>query len=318
MSVLLVTDAAMERHPAPGGHPERPARLAAAASGVSDAVARAGESLHVDRADPAGDDELTRVHDRAYVALLRTLDARGGGWLDPDTFLGSGSLDAARVAAGATIAAAAAVAADRHVIGFAIVRPPGHHAARSRAAGFCLFNNVAIAAESLRADGAARRIAIVDWDVHHGDGTQEIYEADPDVWYGSTHQTGIYPGTGTAEQAGVGAAHGTKLNRPLRPGSGDEAFVGTWSQDLLPALAAFAPDAVVVSAGYDAHTSDPLATLRVSSDGFRRVAERLGEVVGDLGLRGVTLTLEGGYDLDALRSSTAATVEGLLSALGSR
>jgi acetoin utilization deacetylase AcuC-like enzyme len=218
----------------------------------------------------------------------------------------------ARLAAGATIQAARAVAAGEARFAFAVVRPPGHHAASGRGTGFCLLNNIAVAAAALRADGVAHRIAIVDWDVHHGDGTQAIFDADPDVLYASTHQAPFYPGTGAAVDRGTGAGRGTKLNRPLLAGDGDEAFVAAWREELLPAVEDFRPDAILVSAGYDAHAADPLAGLDVTEAGYAAVGHELGAAAARLGLGGVTLTLEGGYDLAALRASVAASVLGIL------
>jgi acetoin utilization deacetylase AcuC-like enzyme len=221
-------------------------------------------------------------------------------------------MTAARLAAGATVRAAQAVAAGEVAVGFAAVRPPGHHAMRARAGGFCLVNNVAVAVAALRASGAARRVAIVDWDVHHGDGTQAIFDADPDCWYGSTHQMPLFPGTGAASEVGNGPAIGTKLNVPLAPGSDDDDFVAAWAEELLPSAEAFEPDAILVSTGYDGHREDPLANLRITERGYEIVARELGATIARLGLPGAALTLEGGYDLDALRASAAATVRGLL------
>jgi acetoin utilization deacetylase AcuC-like enzyme len=185
-----------------------------------------------------------------------------------------------------------------------------------RAAGFCLLNNVAIAAAGLRAAGLAQRIAIVDWDVHHGDGTQAIFAADAALCYASTHQSPLYPGTGGRAEGGVGAAAGPKHNAPLLPGTGDAEFVAAWRDGLLPAIEAFRPQAILVSAGYDAAAADPLAELEISRDGYRAVATLLGELVGRLGLPGVALTLEGGYDLPSLTADIAATVEGLVDGMG--
>jgi acetoin utilization deacetylase AcuC-like enzyme len=255
---------------------------------------------------------LLTVHDADYLALLEATEERGGGWLDPDTYLVPGSMRAARLAAGATVEAALGIARGEADVAFAAVRPPGHHASRARGSGFCLLNNVAVAVAGLRADGMARRIAIVDWDVHHGDGTQAIFDADPDLCYASTHQSPLYPGTGDRSERGVGPAVGTKHNVPLAPGSGDEAFVTAWREDLLVAIEDFAPEAILVSAGTDAHAADPIANLRVTEAGYEEVAREVGAVSARLGLRGVALTLEGGYDLAALRASTAATVRGIL------
>jgi acetoin utilization deacetylase AcuC-like enzyme len=290
-------------------HPERPERREAAAAGIRDAARHA---LIEASFEPATDDQILAVHDRAYLDLLDDADRRGGGWLDPDTYVAPGSLRAARLAAGATLHAAAGVATGEAEIGFAVVRPPGHHARAEQGSGFCLLNNVAIAVAGLRGLGHARRIAIIDWDVHHGDGTQELFDADADLCYASTHQFPFYPGTGRAEDRGTGAAFGTKHNHPLSAGAGDEAFVAAWRDELLPAVEAFAPDAILVSAGYDAHRADPLAELQVTDDGFAEVSRLVGALSRRLGLPGVGLTLEGGYDLDALRASAAATVNGIL------
>jgi acetoin utilization deacetylase AcuC-like enzyme len=308
MSVWLLTDAAMDAHVSPG-HPERPDRREAAAGGVRAAAGDRPEEPAVDAIDRP---TLEVIHDPVYLALLEDKEARGGGWLDPDTYLVPGSLRAAMLAAGATLQAAIAVGTGAAEVAFAAVRPPGHHAARGRGGGFCLLNNVALAVAGLRARGLAERVAIVDWDVHHGNGTQAIFDADPALCYASTHQSPHYPGSGARAETGSGAAAGTKHNRPLPPGSGDEALVGAWRNDLLPAIEAFAPEAILVSAGYDAHVDDPLAALEVTAAGYEELAEMVGALSARIGLPGVALTLEGGYDLDALRASVAATVRGIL------
>ncbi len=312
MSVWLLTDAAMDAHATPG-HPERPERRRATADGVRGA---AGDLLEEPSVEPIDVATLELIHDPAYLALLGDAEARGGGWLDPDTYLVPGSLGAAMLAAGATLQAAIAVGTGAAQVAFAAVRPPGHHAARGRGSGFCLLNNVAIAVAGLRARGIAERVAIVDWDVHHGNGTQAIFDADPALCYTSTHESPHYPGTGARDETGAGDAAGTKHNRPLPPGSGDEAFVAAWGEDLLPAIEAFAPEAILVSAGYDAHADDPLAALDVTEAGFETVAVLVGALSARLGLPGVALTLEGGYDFDALRASVAASVRGVLAGRG--
>ena len=308
MSVWLLTDVAMDAHAAPG-HPERPDRRDAAADGVRDA---AGPMLVEPAVEPIDPRTLEAVHDPGYLAVLEDAEARGGGWLDADTYVVRGSLAAARLAAGATLQTAIAVATGAAEVAFAAVRPPGHHASRGGGSGFCLMNNVAIAVAGLRARGMAERIAIVDWDVHHGDGTQAVFEEDARLCYASTHQSPLYPGTGDRAETGRGEAAGTKHNIPLRPGSGDEAFSAAWRDELLPAIEAFVPEAILVSAGYDAHLDDPLASLEVTEDGFEQVARLLGRLSARIGLPGVALTLEGGYDLEALRRSAAATARGIL------
>ena len=309
-AIQLLTDDRMLAHEAPG-HPERPERLAPVADGVADAAAELGVQLVRPPIEPASDEALARVHADWYVRALASGAQRGGGWMDPDTYVGPDSMLAARLAAGATQAAALAVARGEAAVAFAVVRPPGHHAAEERAAGFCLLNNVAVAAAALRAAGLAQRIAIVDWDVHHGDGTQAIFDADPDLCYASTHESPFYPGTGAAAERGSGSAIGTKHNVPLPAGGGDEEFTHAWLVQVLPAVEAFAPEAILVSAGYDGHRDDPLAYLEVTEAGYRVVARALGQVAARLDLPGVALALEGGYDLTALRRSTAATVLGL-------
>jgi acetoin utilization deacetylase AcuC-like enzyme len=310
VTVWLLTDAAMDVHVSPG-HVERPDRRRAVADGVRDGASAAGAELAEPPVEEIGDDELHLIHAPEYLTLLGVAEVRGA-WLDPDTYVVPGSLRAARLAAGATVQAARAAASGDAAVAFAVVRPPGHHADAGRGSGFCLLNNVALAVAVLRRDGGARRIAIVDWDVHHGDGTQAIFYADADLCYTSTHQSPLYPGTGSTEERGSGTAEGTTHNHPLRPAAGDVEFVAAWRDDLLPAVEAFEPQAILISAGYDAHRDDPLAHLEVTEQGFGEVARLVGRVSARLGLAGVALTLEGGYDLGALRASAAATVRGLL------
>ena len=308
MSVWLLTDIAMDAHEAPG-HPERPDRRRAVADGVRDAT---GDGLDQRAVEPIDVATLGMIHDPEYLAALEALEARGGGWLDGDTYLVPGSVRAAMLAAGASLLAAIAVATGRAEVAFGVVRPPGHHASRARGSGFCLINNVAVAVAGLRTRGLAERVAIADWDVHHGDGTQALFDADAGVCYASTHQSPFYPGSGDADEVGSGDAVGTMHNRPLDAGSGDRAFTRAWLDDLVPAIEEFAPDVILVSAGFDAHRADPLADLNVTEAGFEAVATSIGALSARLGHRGVALTLEGGYDLPALRSSTAAAVRGIL------
>jgi len=311
MSVWLLTDAAMDVHVLPG-HVERPDRRLAVADGMRDGASEAGAELVEPAVEEIGDEEVRAIHDSNYLTLLAAAEGSNGAWLDPDTYVVRGSLRAARLASGATVQAARAAASGEAEVAFAVVRPPGHHAAAARGSGFCLLNNVAVAAAALRRDGVAGRIAILDWDVHHGDGTQAIFDADPAVCYASTHQSPLYPGTGSVDERGSGAGLGTMHNHPLAPGAGDSEFVAAWQKELLPAIEAFAPDALLISAGYDAHRDDPLSHLAVSDDAFGAVSRLVGEMSTRLRLPGVALTLEGGYDLAALRASAATTVRGLL------
>ncbi len=315
-TVFVLTDALMgsDAHEAPG-HPEGPERLQPVIEGVVAGAEEAGAVVERPAIVPAGDEEIHRIHPAWFVNALDAAASRGGGWIDGDTWLSPGSMQAARLAAGATLAAARSAVRGEAAVAFAVVRPPGHHAYEEATHGFCLLNNVAIAVAGLRAEALAQRIAIVDWDVHHGDGTQAIFDADVDVSYASTHQSPYFPGTGSAADRGMGAAIGTKHNVPLPAESGDEAFIQAWTVQLLPAIEAFAPEAILVSAGYDAHLRDPLANLRVTDAGYEAVATALGAMAARLGHRGVGLTLEGGYDPEGLRGGAAATVKGLLNGL---
>lgn len=312
--VLLLTDPAMNQHAAPG-HPERPDRLVAVADGVADGAAAAGATLIREAPEPADGEQVHRIHPAWHVDRLDQIAHAGGAWLDPDTYVGRRSMDAARLAAGATIRAASAVANGEAEVAFAVVRPPGHHASAERSAGFCLLNNIAIAVADLRERRNLERLAILDWDVHHGDGTQAVFDDDPEVFYASSHQAPLYPGTGDAAERGRGAAIGTKRNVPLPPGSGDADFSTAWRTRLLPAVEEFRPQALLLSCGFDAHRDDPLAHLLVTEAGYRDVGTAIGELAGRLKIGGVALALEGGYDLPALRRSAAATVEGLLAGI---
>ncbi len=304
----LVTDPLFLQHASPG-HPERPERLAA----ILEQLERMGLRARMRELAPrdATDDELLAVHTPAAIERLDSVAARGGGWLDPDTYVTPVSAAAARRAAGATLAATQAVLAGEVRAAFAAVRPPGHHATRERQMGFCLLNNVAIAAAAAL-DAGVERVAVIDWDVHHGNGTQATFDAEPRVLYASTHAAPFYPGTGAVEETGTSAARGTKLNLPLPAGTGDAGFVAAYEQAVLPALARFRPQLVLVSCGWDAHARDPLAPLAVSSAGYAQVARLVIKAAGALAGGRLVAVLEGGYDEHALAWCASALCELLL------
>ena len=306
MSLGYVLDDVFVRHRAPGPHPERPERLLAARDGLRAAgLEQRGELVPV---RPALDHELGRVHTAGFLAALSRELPGKSGWLDPDTYFGPESWDAALAAAGASIDLTCAVLDGRFRRGLALIRPPGHHAEADRAMGFCLFNNAAVAAAAARAAGAAR-VAVLDWDVHHGNGTQHIFEADPSVMYLSSHQYPFYPGSGAPTEIGVGEGRGTTVNVGLPAGSGDAEMLDAFDRVFVPALRDFRPDVLLVSAGFDAHKADPLAGLRVSEAGYRAMAGRLCQVADEVAGGRLVALLEGGYDLGALSRSLVEVLD---------
>lgn len=309
MNVGRVFDERYLGHAAPG-HVERPERLAA----VCDALRAAGlwDRLVPLAARPADDADLLRVHSADHLGRVRrSAEGRGLVWFDADTFACPASADAAWLAAGGTCAAADAVMAGDVGAAFCAVRPPGHHALRDRAMGFCLLNNVAVATRYLQAARGVRRVLIVDWDLHHGNGTQEIFYRDADVLYVSTHQSPCYPGTGSAGETGEGPGLGRTLNYPLDPGSGDAEFLEC-IDDALALAAGFAPEFVFISAGFDAHAADPLGALRLTEDGFAEATRRVVQLAVKTAGGRVVSVLEGGYNLDALGRCAVAHVRALM------
>jgi acetoin utilization deacetylase AcuC-like enzyme len=293
-STLLFRHPAFSGHDTGDWHPENPSRILA----IDQELERRG--LLADRPDviwePATDEQILRVHSRSLLERLAHLTDRGGGPIDMDTIVFPDSLQAARVAAGAAVAAVDAVAAGE--IGTAVVlgRPPGHHATAGRAMGFCLLNTIAIGAAHAVAAGF-RRVAILDWDVHHGNGTQDIFAARDDVLFCSTHRYDgrFFPASGAADERGTGQGAGYTLNVPLRAGDGDAEILRAFDERILPAVESFQPDLVMISAGYDAHRDDPLGGLDVTDEGFRALASRVQETARESGARGVIAVLEGGY-----------------------
>jgi acetoin utilization deacetylase AcuC-like enzyme len=296
-------------HRVPRGFPERPERLRRIVDHLR------GRGLAVADVEPDGAEwraSVLSVHDAEYVDRFRRAVERGDGLLDSaDNPLSPGTWPAAIAAVETTLAASDwAMGATRRA-GFAAVRPPGHHAERALAMGFCFFNSAAIAAERLRRRHGASKVAVVDFDVHHGNGTQHIFEARGDVFYVSTHQYPFYPGTGAAGERGVGDGLGATLNIPLAAGSDDAVYRRAFEEVIVPAIEAFAPDALVVSAGFDAFASDPLGGMRVTADGFAEWGAILARVADrQCGGRSISL-LEGGYNLDALPELVEAYLEGL-------
>jgi len=307
MTTLLYTHPACLEHNPGRHHPESAARLRA----VLDTLA-APEFADLERreAPEAALEDLLRVHPRPYVErLLRAVPKSGHVGIDADTVLSPASGEAALRAAGAVVAAVDTVARGEADNAFCAVRPPGHHAEPDRAMGFCLFNNIAVGALRARAAHNLDRIAVIDFDVHHGNGTQAAFEADGGLFYASTHQSPLYPGTGSASETGVGNI----VNVPLRPMAGSREFRAAMSGHILPALDAFRPELVLISAGFDAHRSDPLAQLQLDEEDYAWVTERLIEIADRHAGGRLVSALEGGYDLPALGASVAAHVSVLMS-----
>jgi acetoin utilization deacetylase AcuC-like enzyme len=309
----IVRSPIFRRHATGRGHPERPERLEAIEGRLEESslVAR----LTPVEAHPAEERWLEMIHAPSYIRRVEHACASGERLLDsPDTGIGPESYAAALLAAGGALALVDAVLEGRLDNGFAAVRPPGHHAERDRAMGFCLFNNVAVAARYAQRKHGVARVLIVDWDVHHGNGTQHVFEDDPSVLYCSLHQWPLYPGTGAASERGSGAGEGFTLNLPLPPGSGDADWLGAFDRALIPAADSFRPDLVLVSAGFDAHRDDPLAGTRLSEAGFAALTHRVCDLARrHCGGRLVSM-LEGGYHLRALADCVAVHLEGLLGA----
>jgi acetoin utilization deacetylase AcuC-like enzyme len=298
------------------GHPERPARLAAIAARLRSE----GLWSAVDAREPpaAAAADLERVHSARYLRALPARCALGPDALDSDTTVSPASFGVATLAAGAAVEACRNVLAGTWANAFCAVRPPGHHAEHDRAMGFCLLNNVAVAASWLLSEGGLERVAILDWDVHHGNGTQHLYESSPRIFYASLHQWPLYPGTGAASERGTGAGLGTTLNCPMDPGTGDREWLAALEGTVLPALEAFRPDFVLVSAGFDAHKADPLAGIELSEQGFAALSRAiLALAERTAGGRLVSL-LEGGYDLEALAASVETHVGELVRAAEGR
>jgi acetoin utilization deacetylase AcuC-like enzyme len=291
------------------GHPETAARLRAVTDRLAtDPALRGLPASPAPEADPA---LLRAVHTERHIMDVEQAARSGGGWLDGDTYCTARSYDVALRAAGAAMHATDMVMDGSARAAFGLVRPPGHHATPGQAMGFCLFNNAAVAARTAQRQHGAERVAIVDIDVHHGNGTQDVFWEDASVLYCSLHQWPLYPGTGLARETGAGAGEGTTVNVPLPPGTDGERWLHAFEARVVPALRAHRPDLIVVSAGYDAHAADPLAQLQLSTDTYAQVAARIASLAAELCAGRSVWLLEGGYDLDALAASVSASLQAL-------
>jgi acetoin utilization deacetylase AcuC-like enzyme len=304
-SLIVFAAAELDDHGTPAWHPEHRGRLDAALAGIHEAGLDDAVEWRVP--EEVAVDDLALVHDAQYVEAVRDLCAAGGGQLDPDTVATSGSWATARRSAGAVLGAIDALRNDECDVAFAGGRPPGHHAVRDRAMGFCLFNNAAVGAAKLAQAG--EKVAIVDWDVHHGNGTQDIFYDEPNVLYVSTHESPLYPGTGQLRETGSGTGTGTNVNLPFPAGTAGDTYRAAFDEVVVPTIERFAPDWLIISAGYDAHRDDPLAGLRLTAADYADMARRLQSLVP---ARRLLVVLEGGYDLQALTRSVGATLSTLV------
>ena len=302
----VYSDPASKRHISNVAHIEASARFPAALAGVEEAE-RSGAPVERRPCEPAPRSALEAVHSPAYLDQLEEFSASGGGYLDFDTALNVDSWEAATLASGAAIGAVESALSG--ATAFAVSRPPGHHAGRGYGMGFCLLNHAAVAAEHARSRGV-ERVAILDWDVHHGNGTQDIFYASDEVLYLSAHQSPFYPGTGDVREVGERRGQGFTVNAPLPAGSGEDLYAAAFSGLFVPVLREFRPGVILVSAGYDAHRADPLGGMRLEAASLGRFAAELTALAREIEAAPLAFVLEGGYNLDALTDSVAATIRG--------
>ena len=303
----VYSDAASGRHVNFTAAVEAPERFPAALAGVREAE-HAGLPVERRSCEPASYETLSAVHAPSYLRRLERISTAGGGVLNLDTSLGPDSWEAATRASGAAVSAVDSALSGESA--FAVARPPGHHAGASTGMGFCLLNHVAVAARHALSRGVGR-VAVLDWDVHHGNGTQDLFYPDPDVLYLSIHQSPFYPGTGSTREVGEGRGVGYTANVPVPRGSGEEAFAAAFGRIFAPLLREYRPELLLVSAGYDAHADDPLGGLNLNSGSYERLAGELATLADSLGTAPLALVLEGGYSLSALTSSVVATIRGI-------
>ncbi len=307
-TLRVIDDRRQEAHEAPPGHPESASRLRA----VRRALDARSESLDLHPARAAEDPELLSVHPAEHLARVEAAAGRAPTQMDADTFVSPASAEVARLAAGSAVDALRAAAGGECDAAFAAVRPPGHHAEADRAMGFCLYNNVAAAVATLRERDGIERVLVLDWDVHHGNGTQHLFEAERDVLYCSLHQFPFYPGTGAVGEIGIGRGEGSTINVPLPAGCGDIAYLNAMDRIIAPVARGFAPELIVVSCGFDAHQSDPLGQMEVSTAGYAAMTARLRELSEAVCGGRLAFVLEGGYSPVGLEESTGAVLDCLL------
>jgi acetoin utilization deacetylase AcuC-like enzyme len=310
----VIEDTRFQTHRGPAGHPESPDRLVAVGRALREWEKHAPEAISRIPTRLASDDEILRVHTTTHLRNVQAAVAQAPTRLDADTFVSAESLSVARLAAGSCVDLAIHVARGELDSGFAALRPPGHHAEGDRAMGFCLFNSVAIAARTLQQVSGIEKVLILDWDVHHGNGSQHTFEDDPSVLYMSTHQYPFYPGTGAAGETGVGRGIGATVNIPMPPGCGDLEYIGALTQLFAPIAEQFCPDFILVSCGFDAHHADPLGSMEITAAGFRTMTGIVREVAEAVCGGRVAYFLEGGYSAQGLLEGTEAVLSGMLAA----
>ncbi|MFH1874488.1 MAG: histone deacetylase [Pseudomonadota bacterium] len=307
----IIWDELFTRHSMGLGHPESPSRLLSIKQ-VLDGDGVGKKVLSV-KPRPASIEEMAFVHAKKYISYIESTKDQENTILDPDTSANAFTWTAACLAAGAGIILAEQVVAGRLNNAFALVRPPGHHAEQNQAMGFCIFNNIAIAAQYALKKLNIERIFIIDYDTHHGNGTQDAFYENPNVFYFSVHRAHFYPGTGTAEETGKGSGKGFNLNIPLESGATDDVYKKVFDKHLIPAIEEFKPQLILVSAGFDAHVRDPLGGMKATTKGFAWMAETIMQLAQTTCSGKAVFFLEGGYDLKALRDSVEVTLEAMVS-----
>ncbi len=306
----VIWDERFTRHMMGIGHPESPSRLFAIKE-VLDGAGVGQEVVHVAPRE-ASFEELEYIHDRSYIEVIEKTENKECVYLDPDTIACPYTWMASRLAAGAVLALVEMITNDEFRNAFAFVRPPGHHAEKNKAMGFCIFNNVAIGAVHAIRKMGVERVAIVDFDVHHGNGTQHAFYEDESVFYASIHRSNFYPGTGLSEETGIGKGKGTNLNIPLEYGADDDKYKRAFSEKIIPAVCRFKPQLILISAGFDAHEKDPLGGMKVTTEGFAWIGKQLALLAEECCYGRHIYVLEGGYNNLALRQSTEKILEAMI------